>query len=371
MIRRALLLAACVLCGAAAAHPPARQASYADRPEVRAFIGRMVERYGFGAEALRKVFASARFAPGVLRAMRPPPRERPSWEAYRARFVDARRIDEGLEFWRANRSTLARAARVYGVPAEVIVAIIGVESHYGRSTGRWRVLDALSTLAFDEAPRAAYFRGELESYLLFAREAGLDVLAVRGSPAGAIGLPQFMLRTYREYAVDFDGDGRADLLDDAADAIGSVANFLQAHGWRRHEPADLDASVSGAAYRAYADGGVQPRYTLAQLARAGVAFRDPGLPEDTRAALLELGTPDEPSEYRLGLHNFYVLTRYNRSAFYAAAVSDLAKALRAAGGSRADGARARAARPWTRRAAAGLRAAARAPRPGSAAPARA
>lgn len=330
MIRVATLLAAWALCAAAAAQQPAAHASYADRPEVGAFIDQMVERHGFDAQALRAVFASARFAPGVLRAMYPSPAARPSWEAYRARFVGERRIDDGLEFWHANRAALERATRDYGVPAEVIVAIIGVESSYGRQTGRWRVLDALSTLAFDEAPRAAFFRGELASYLLLARAAGFDVRALRGSPAGAIGLPQFMPHTYRSYAVDYDGDGRADLLDDPADAIGSVANFLQAHGWRRDEPADLRASVNGDAYRAYADGGVEPRYPLALLARAGIEFRDQGLPGDTLAALLEFESRGEPSEFRLGLRNFYVLTRYNRSAFYAAAVSDLAGALLAA-----------------------------------------
>ncbi len=329
MKQLAVLLVALVLCGAADARPPA-QSPYLERPQVRAFIRQMIERHGFDAKALRDLFAQARFLPEVLAAMRPTPAQRPSWEDYRAMFVNARRIDQGLGFWEVNRAALARAHRLYGVPAEVIVAIIGIETFYGRQTGRWRVLDALSTLAFDDPRRGQFFRGELESYLLFAHEAGLDVLALRGSPAGAIGLPQFMPRTYREYAVDFDGDGKADLLDSAADAIGSVANFLQAHGWRRGEPADLDASVSGEGYWAYADGGVQPRYTLAELARAGVAFTAPGLPVDARAALIELETPDQPSEYRIGLNNFYVLTRYNRSSFYACAVGDLAAALRAA-----------------------------------------
>ena len=329
MKRLAVLLVAFVLCGAACARPPA-QAPYPERAQVRAFIRQMVERHGFNAKALRDLFAQARFLPAVLAAMQPGPAQHPSWEDYRAMFVNERRIGQGLGFWEVNRAALARAQRLYGVPAQVIVAIIGIETFYGRQTGRWRVIDALSTLAFDDPRRARFFRGELESYLLFARAAGLDALALRGSPAGAIGLPQFMPRTYREYAVDFDGDGKADLLDSAADAIGSVANFLRAHGWRRGEPADLDASVSGDGYWAYADGGVQPRYTLAELAQAGIAFSAAGVPADARAALIELETPDRPSEYRLGLNNFYVLTRYNRSSFYACAVSDLAAALRAA-----------------------------------------
>jgi membrane-bound lytic murein transglycosylase B len=331
MKRLALLLLACALCGTAGAEPPATPVVSLARPEVQGFIREMVERHGFDPAALRDLFAKARFLPEVVQIMQPSGEEAPSWEDYRASFVGERRIDEGLEFWDSNRATLARAERVYGVPAAVIVAIIGIESAYGRHTGRWRVLDTLSTLAFVSARRAEFFRGELESYLLLARESGLDARTLRGSSAGAIGLPQFMPRTYREYAVDFDGDGKADLLDSSADAIGSVANFLRAHGWSIGDPVDLDASVSGAGYRAFVDRGARPRYTLAELARAGVEFADTGLPVDARAALLELSTPDEPSEYRLGLNNFYVITRYNRSVFYAAAVSDLAKALLAAG----------------------------------------
>lgn len=331
MRRLAVLLAASVTCIAAHAAPQGR-GSFPEQPEVRLFIRQMVERHGFSAKALRGVFAHARFLPEALRAMQPAPGTAPSWHDYRASFLGERRIDGGLDFWEAHRAVLARAERVYGVPPDVIVAILGVETFYGRQTGRWRVLDALSTLAFDGARRAPFFREQLESYLLFAHEAGLDVLALRGSPAGAIGLPQFMPRTYRKYAVDFDGDGKADLIASAADAIGSVAHFLRAHGWRAGAPVDLDARVSGGAYWAYADGSVRPRYTLAQLEQAGVAFSRAGVAADARAALIELATPDRPSAYRVGLHNFYVLTRYNRSAFYAAAVSDLARALRAAGG---------------------------------------
>ena len=210
-----------------------------------------------------------------------------------------------------------------------MVAIIGVETFYGRHTGRWRVVDALTTLAFDYPPRARFFRGELEHYLLLARDSGVNVFSIRGSYAGAIGMPQFMPGSTRRYAVDFDGDGAIDLRRNAADAIGSVANFLKQHGWRRGGEVLLEASVSGEAYKPYADGGLRPRATLAELAQAGV--RVVGLPserEAERGVLVELESPGQPGEFRVGLHNFYVLTRYNRSAFYAAVVADLAQALR-------------------------------------------
>ena len=189
------------------------------------------------------------------------------------------------------------------------------------------MIDALSTLAFDYAPRAEYFRGELEQYLLFARDTGIDVFSVRGSYAGAIGIAQFMPGSYRRFAVDFDGDGAIDLRASAADAIGSVANFLARHGWRRGERLQLPARVSGDAHRALLEAGIEPRTSLAELKRFGVETRT-DLALDTPVALIELESPGATTEFRLGLHNFYVLTRYNRSALYAAAVCDLAQELK-------------------------------------------
>jgi membrane-bound lytic murein transglycosylase B len=188
-------------------------------------------------------------------------------------------------------------------------------------------VDALTTLAFDYPQRAAFFRAELEHYLLLARDAGLDVFSVRGSYAGAIGIPQFMPSSTRRYAVDFDGNGKIDLQQSRADAIGSVANFLKTHGWRRDADVLVEARVSGEAWRAYADGGIEPRHSLVELRQAGIEFDSPQ-PAGAPAALIELASPERPSEYRIGLRNFYVLTRYNRSAVYAAAVADLAKELR-------------------------------------------
>jgi membrane-bound lytic murein transglycosylase B len=264
----------------------------------------------------------------VLRAIEPQPPGERSWEAYRATFVTERHVGRGLEFRRAQREALARAARDFGVPEELIVAIIGVETFYGRHTGRWRVVDALSTLAFDYPPRAEFFRKELENYLLLARGENLDVFSVQGSYAGAIGIPQFMPSSYLKYAVDFDGNGRTDLRASPADAIGSVANFLKEHGWSAGAPVLVPASVQGEGWRAFADGGVEPRHALAELKAAGVAAQADA-PADAKAALIELATPQRASDWRLGFHNFWVLTRYNRSAFYASAVYDLAQELRA------------------------------------------
>lgn len=304
------------------------QAAYSSRPEVRAFIADIAQRHGFVESELSWLFSRVRRVEPVLQAIRPPPEERPpSWEEYRARFVNQRRILAGAAFWSANRKALERAQREYGVPAQYIAAIIGVETFYGRNTGRWRVVDALTTLAFDYPPRADFFRDELVNYLLLARDSGIDVFSVRGSYAGAIGIPQFMPGSVRRYGVDFDGDGAIDLQRSATDAIGSVANFLRQHGWQSEGEVAFEARASGNAYRPYV--GVEPKHPISELVRAGVEpLRVPEHLMAAPAALVELETPGRPSELRLGLQNFYVLTRYNRSALYAAAVTDLAKELK-------------------------------------------
>jgi membrane-bound lytic murein transglycosylase B len=222
---------------------------------------------------------------------------------------------------------LERAEKKYGVAPEYVVAIIGVETFYGRNTGNWRVVDALTTLAFDYPPRAGFFRSELENYLVMARDAGWDVFSVRGSYAGAIGIPQFMPSSARRYAVDFDGNGRIDLQKSRPDAIGSVGNFLKQHGWQRDADVAVEARVSGEAWRGFVSGRFEPRYSLTELRAAGVEFDSPQ-PAGAAATLVELGNHDKPSEIRVGLRNFYVITRYNRSALYAAAVTDLARELR-------------------------------------------
>jgi len=307
---------------------PPVQKPYAKRADVDQFIRQMVAQHAFVEHELKFLFARARREPAILAAIAPP-RTAPmrSWLTYRARFVNEARAAEGAEFWRRNAQALERAAQEHGVPEEIIVAIIGVETVYGRQMGSWRVIDALCTLAFDYPPRAEFFRGELEQYLLFAREQALDVFSVKGSYAGAIGIPQFMPGSYRRFAVDFDGDGAANLRTSEADAIGSVANFLARHGWRRGEKIELPARVVGDAHRSLVDIGIEPKTSLAELRRYGVETRA-DLPLDTPVALIELESAGAPTEYRLGLRNFYVLTRYNRSVLYASSVHDLAQEIR-------------------------------------------
>jgi membrane-bound lytic murein transglycosylase B len=303
---------------------------YAERDDVHAFIADMSERHGFDAEHLRAQFRKARPSPAVIRAILPAadPGGR-SWQAYRARFVEPARIARGLDFRMRHAVSLARAEARFGVPADIVVAIIGIETYFGRHPGRFDAFNALTNLAFDYPPRAALFRGELESLLLLARDEGRDPWKYRSSYAGAIGLPQFLPSSIRRWAVDFDDSGRIDLAASVADAIGSVARFLAEHGWRSGEPVALSAKVSGGDtpnVPALLAEGIRPARLPTELAALGI--ESDGAPE-LPAALIDLPTPEADTEYRLGFNNFYVLTRYNRSSFYAAAVMDLAEALRA------------------------------------------
>ena len=330
-----LVLMACAA-GLQAA-PPLRapeHGSYAGRADVDEFIRRMVEQHGFAEREMRNLFSHVKRQPEILKAIRPPvsPRTR-SWANYRPIFVNDRHVAEGMRFAKQNAEALARAEREYGVPKDIIVAIIGVETFYGSNMGKWRVADALATLAFDYPPRADYFRAELETFLLFTREAGIDALSVLGSYAGAIGIPQFMPRSYRLFAVDYDGDGVARLRSSPTDAIGSVANFLKQHGWVPGEPIAYRAEIGSADAAPLIAAGLKPSRSLTEFAAAGIAFRaEPAARPGAPGALIELVTPDKPTEYRIGLDNFYAITRYNQSSFYAAAVSDLAESLRAARG---------------------------------------
>jgi peptidoglycan lytic transglycosylase B len=327
-LRRSIgALAALVYTATAAAQP-----GFVQRPEVQSFIAEMSARHGFVSKELETLFARARFDPDVIRLITPKPPGERSWQAYRANFLNERRIRAGTRFWSRNAKALAQAQSRFGVPADVIVAIIGIETEFGRHTGTFRVVDALATLAFDYPLRADFFRSELEQFLLFAREDGRNILGMKGSYAGAMGIPQFMPGSYRRFAVDFDGDGSRDLLGSPADAIGSVANFLKEHGWARGEPIAFPASVEGDAYREFVRG-VKPRYRADQLRDAGVTFSNEAAP-DTPCVLVELESPDADAEHWVGVHNFYVLTRYNRSSFYAIAVVELAGEIRAARGRR-------------------------------------
>jgi membrane-bound lytic murein transglycosylase B len=306
--------------GLLAAVTPLFAQSYAGRPEVQTFIDEVAKRHGFKPAELNRLFSKVQRVDPALKLILPG--EPISWADYRAQFVNETRIANGLAFWKDNRRSLARAEKKYGVPAQTIVAIIGVETNYGRNMGRYRVIDALSTLAFDYPPRASFFRRELEQYLLLAREEGIDVFATRGSYAGAIGMAQFMPGSLRAYAVDFNGDGRIDLSGSSADAVGSVANFLKQHGWQAGEPVLLKAKPSPDALARYMDGSFEPRHRIDELIAAGLEV-DPAPPSpDMLGTLVPLG-----AEYRVGLRNFYVITRYNRSALYAGAVNDLGEAL--------------------------------------------
>lgn len=299
------------------------------RPEMEQFVDEMAARHGYDAWQLRRLMQQVQPRPSIIRAMSTPGTARP-WHEYRRRIVDPTRIDHGVRFWQANAAALERAKAQYGVPEELIVATIGVETLYGRNMGSFRVLDALSTLAFDYPPRAEFFRGELEQYLLLAREAGLDALSVRGSYAGAIGIPQFLPSSYRKYAIDFDGDGRRDLVRSAADAIGSVANYYRSFGWIAGAPVIVSAESGEAELGPLLAAGIKPHTKVRDLRSRGLAIAEP-VDEDAEATVFHVQLESGP-KLLLGLNNFYVITRYNRSINYAMAVWELATAIKAAAG---------------------------------------
>lgn len=295
-------------------------------PEVIAFALDMEAKHGFAADELLGQFAKISPNAAVLKAIQPPasPLQR-SWERYRPRFINEIRIASGIEFWQANTHAIARASQQYGVPEEIIVAIIGVETIYGRNTGKFGVMEALSTLAFCYPRRAEFFRTELEQLLLLSRENGYSPLAVKGSFAGAIGIPQFMPGSQRRYAVDFDGDGRVDLYNSTEDAIGSVARFLEQHGWIPGAPIAVPATMDSEPDRALIEAGIRPTLKVGDLAARGI--RANAIPQET-VTLIDLVTPGKETEYWLGFENFYVITRYNRSSFYAMSVFQLAEAIK-------------------------------------------
>lgn len=296
------------------------------RPEIESFIEEMATKHAFDRRALRRLFRQAQPRPGVIRAISTPGTARP-WHEFRTFYINERRIVGGLEFWRRHAETLGRASREYGIPEEIIVAIIGVETVYGRNTGKFRVLEALSMLAFDYPPRAPLFRGELEEFLLLTRETGFDAFAMRGSYAGAMGIPQFLPSSYRKYAVDFDGDGRSDLLGSPADAIGSVANYCRTFGWETGAPVVIEARAQGDAVEEVIGAGIKPHATVAELEARGIVPLAP-VKGEYRAALVRVEA-ESGEQYWLGLQNFYVITRYNRSVNYALVVHELARELRA------------------------------------------
>jgi membrane-bound lytic murein transglycosylase B len=310
------------------AKAPAVVRHYETLPEVHSYVDTLVQKDGFNKDELLALFAKARFQPGVIKAILPPssPRQK-SWQAYRARFIEPVRIKAGLKFWDTYGDRLREAEQRYGVPADIIAAIIGVETIYGRNTGTFETFSALTTLAFDYPPRADLFRRELEALLLLARDEGRSPLSYQGSYAGALGLPQFLPSSLRKWAVDFDGDHHIDLTN-PVDAIGSVGRFLAEHGWETGAPIAVPVTVNeGPGIDTLIAEGIEPKRPASELRAYGVQVGDaPNRP----AALIDLVTPDDDTEYRLGYRNFYVITRYNRSSFYASSVMDLAEALKAA-----------------------------------------
>ncbi len=308
------LLAAVQIC---AAHSKPLTA----HPASGAFIDRMVNEHGFRRDELQAMFAAAELRPSVIERISRPAEALPWWR-YREIFLVEKRILGGAEFWSDNRATLTRAEQEFGVPPEIIVAIIGVETQFGRYLGKDPVLESLATLAFEYPRRSQFFTRELEEFLLLAREENFKPLEVKGSYAGAMGLPQFIASSYRRLAIDFDGDERRDLIGNPSDAIGSVANYLSKHGWRRGETVAVQATVRGDRHQALIDKGLKPSVAIDNLSDFGV--EPSGAIDGSRAALVHMDGANG-SEFWLGLDNFYAITRYNHSALYALAVHQLSQ----------------------------------------------
>jgi len=294
------------------------------RTEIEKFITQMVHQHHFDEAALRQMFVPLKSNEAVIKAISAPATSKP-WYEFKNLFITPLRTSGGVDFWNEHAEQLKRARDIYGVPEEIIVAIIGVESIYGKRTGSFRVIDALYTLAFEMPDRATYFRAELEQFLLLTRENGMDPLSVKGSFAGAIGMPQFMPTSYRRFAVDFDSDGKINLWENVPDIIGSVANYLHTFGWVAGQPIVVPARISGTEYKGIVDKGFKPHLTLAQMLPKGVEPTEE-VPGDLVAGLFSLEI-EQSEEYWLALNNFYVITRYNRSKNYAMAVYQLANAI--------------------------------------------
>ncbi len=294
-----------------------------DQREVRTFIDEMVREFEYDRASLERTLKAAERKQSILDAISRPAEKTLSWAEYRKIFITPERIAAGVDFWRDNCATLTEIAASSGVPEEILVGIIGVETYYGRITGGYRVLDALATLAFHYPPRAAFFRRELQQYLLLVREEGIAADEATGSYAGAMGRPQFMPSSYRAYAIDSTGDGRRDIWNNWADVAGSVANYFNAHGWRSGEPVVVQAALSSRWQAPLPEPGntLTPKNTVQSLSDRGVLFAT-DQPADSTSELLAYEGSDG-MEYWVGFHNFFVITRYNRSVMYALAVHQL------------------------------------------------
>jgi membrane-bound lytic murein transglycosylase B len=352
-----LLLSTALLCGAplALAKKPAHKqaarqnddapdiVTYGRRDDVMAFGAELAARRGLDAAAVQAALQRARYVPSIAKFIMPPPAgTAKNWAAYRSRFIEPVRIGKGVAFWRANERWLRVAEELYGVPPEIVVGIVGVETLYGQQMGKFRIIDALATLAFDfpagRKDRSAFFRDELESFFVMCQSEGSDPLQLQGSFAGAMGMPQFMPSSFNKYAVDMDGDGHVDLHTNAADVIGSVAHYLAEFGWRRELPTRFDVAVpvDAADRAALLAADIVPSFTLAEFAARGARVDATALAADARLeaaggigklALVELQNGDAAPSYVAGTSNFYAVTRYNWSSYYALAVIELGEAV--------------------------------------------
>lgn len=302
---------------------------FANNPNAQQFIDKMVNKHGFDRQQLQEILSQAKRLDSVLRLMdnqapttsvKPPSGPNGAWLRYRKKFITPDNVQNGVVFWNQYEDALNRAWQVYGVPPEIIVGIIGVETRWGRVMGKTRILDALATLSFNYPRRAEYFSGELETFLLMARDEQDDPLNLKGSFAGAMGYGQFMPSSYKQYAVDFSGDGHINLWD-PVDAIGSVANYFKAHGWVKGDPVAVMANGQAPGL----PNGFKTKYSISQLAAAGLTPQQP-LGNHQQASLLRLDV-GTGYQYWYGLPNFYTITRYNHSTHYAMAVWQLGQAV--------------------------------------------
>ncbi len=319
------LLAACLL----RAQPALASPDFLARADVRSFIESMSEEHGIARSELERILGDVRYTPVAVRLTGPMPTSAPSparsYERYRARFLTPEMISAGSSFWSLHARDLARAAAEFGVPSEVIVGILGVETAYGQNTGSFRAIDALASIAFDGERRQEYFRDELKELLLLARDARIDPLVVKGSYAGAMGLPQFMPSSYRRYAVDYDGDGVIDLSGSPADAIGSIASYMKTFGWVTGEAPIAPIRLALGSEENFVSG-LERIHDVSEVQNKGVVFSGKD-PPAVLCSIFELPTPGKLSKFVAGFTNFEVITRYNRSTFYASAVLELGEAI--------------------------------------------
>jgi membrane-bound lytic murein transglycosylase B len=323
------LIAACSFAAPAFAAP-----DFVSRADVRSFIETMRDEHGIEVADLERILGDVRHTPAAVRLVGPPPSSAPSparsYSRYRERFLTPDLISAGTQFWAQHADDLHRAEAEYGVPAEVILGILGVETSFGRNTGTFRAIDALATIAFDGVRRQDYFRDELKELLLLARETGIDPLVIKGSYAGAVGLPQFMPSSYRKFAVDYDGDGAIDLLGSPSDAIGSIASYMKAFGWTPGEVPTAPVRLLPGSESELVSG-LDRVHDILEVQGKGVVFSG-AEPPSGPCSIFELPTPGKPSKFVAGFSNFEVITRYNRSTFYASAVLELAGAIQKARG---------------------------------------